>query len=267
MPNDLSAILSASSDPLAIFTDFDGTLVEIAPSPDAVMVPESLQDRLQALHGALGGALAIISGRTISDIDRFLPGQNLSVTGSHGAESRHEGTLKGPSSDQIADAQAIRAKIETAMGNQDGILIESKPTGVAVHYRAAPDQRERVETTMATALSDFPDFHAIAGKKVVEARPRGADKGQALRSLMQVKPFAGRTPVFIGDDITDEDGFVAAASLGGFGIKIGAGDTKARFRLADITVLYAYFDALTEGQVRHAQRAPATGVDQESTAK
>ena len=109
MPNDLSAILSASSDPLAIFTDFDGTLVEIAPSPDAVMVPESLQDRLQALHGALGGALAIISGRTISDIDRFLPGQNLSVTGSHGAESRHEGTLKGPSSDQIADAQSSTA--------------------------------------------------------------------------------------------------------------------------------------------------------------
>ncbi|WP_421951280.1 trehalose-phosphatase [Pelagibacterium sp.] len=245
MQNPVSAILSASSGPVAIFTDFDGTLVEIASHPDAVVVSDDLPDRLRSLYAALDGALAIVTGRTIETIDGFLPSQEFSVTGSHGAELRHGGKRQGPQPHLVSGARAIIARVSDTLAGQEGILVEPKPTGVAVHYRAAPEKGAIASAALARALEGFPDFHAIAGKMVVEARPRSADKGSAVTRLMQVKPFAGRTPIFIGDDVTDEDGFAAAERLGGFGIRIGRQtQTGARFILPDIASLLSYFDAL-----------------------
>jgi trehalose 6-phosphate phosphatase len=249
MQNPVSAILSARSGPVAIFTDFDGTLVEIAPRPDAVAIPSDLPTRLRSLYAALDGALAIVTGRTIETIDGFLPSQAFSVSGSHGAECRHEGKVQGPEPRLVSDAKAITRRVSDTLVGQEGILVEPKPTGVAVHYRAAPDKGTMACAALARALKGFTDFHAITGKMVVEVRPRSANKGAALNRLMQVKPFTGRTPIFIGDDVTDEDGFRAAESLGGFGIGIGQQvETRARFILPDIASLYAYFDALIEGE-------------------
>ncbi|AEQ52228.1 trehalose-phosphatase [Pelagibacterium halotolerans] len=247
MQNAVSAILSASSGPVAIFTDFDGTLVEIASHPDAVLVPDDLPARLRSLYAALDGALAIVTGRTIDTIDGFLPAQAFSVAGSHGAEHRHNGQRQKPDAHLVNDAETITGRVSDTLLGQEGILVEPKPTGVAVHYRAAPAKGAMVRAALSRALDGFPDFHAIDGKKVVEARPTSANKGAALSQLMQVKPFASRMPVFIGDDVTDEDGFAAAERLGGFGIRIGQdAQTHAQFSLPDIASLYSYFDALIE---------------------
>jgi len=247
MQNAVSAILSASSGPVAIFTDFDGTLVEIASHPDAIVVPEDLPIRLRTLYSALDGALAVVTGRSIAAIDGFLPSQAFSLTGSHGAEYRHNGEQQAPESHLVDDARTIADRVSDSLHGENGVLVEPKPTGVAVHYRAAPEKGAIASAALARALDGFPDFHAINGKKVVEARPKSANKGVALSRLMQVNPFVGRMPIFIGDDVTDEDGFAAAERLGGFGIRIGEeSETLARFSLPDIATLYSYFDALIE---------------------
>lgn len=245
MPDNLSAILDASSGPVAIFTDFDGTLVDIAPTPDAVIVPEALAARLDALFSVVDGALAVISGRAIADIEGFLPGQPFSMSGSHGAEQRHDGEFRPLDPATSARARAIATALQTRLGPEPGLLIEPKPTGVALHFRAAPEKEPLVRQAIASVLDDGGDgFEAIDGKKVVEIRPAGTDKGAALDALMDLPPFRGRIPVFIGDDVTDEDGFRAAERHGGFGIRVGAGPTAARFTLPDIAAVYAYFDVL-----------------------
>lgn len=244
MPDSISAILAATAGSVAIFTDFDGTLVEIAPTPDAVAIAAHLPDQLDELFTALDGALAVITGRTVADIDIFLPRQRFSVTGSHGAESRHDGRTASLHPDHIRDAERIALKLKDTLGSEDGVLIEQKPTGVAVHYRSAPEKHDRVDAAVATALDGIKGFKAIKGKKVIEARPSGTDKGRAVGALMAIEPFAGRIPVFLGDDVTDEDGFAEAQRLGGFGIKVGQGESSARFRLPDTAAVHAYFAAI-----------------------
>lgn len=246
MPDSLSTILSAAAGPVAIFADFDGTLVDIAETPDAVIIASTLPGQLADLYDALDGALALITGRTISHIDGFLPHQSFSISGSHGAEQRHGGVLRSPDPAHLGDAEKIGTALRGVLGKEPGILIEQKPTGVAVHYRAAPEKMALVQQTVTDVLEAYENFHAIDGKKVVEARPRGTDKGEAIRALMSTPPFAGRTPIFLGDDVTDEDGFAAASDLGGFGIKIGSGESLARFRLPDISQVHAYFDLLID---------------------
>jgi trehalose 6-phosphate phosphatase len=247
MTNQFSAILSASSGPVALFADFDGTLVEIAPRPDAIEVPEVLVERLRAVEKRLDGALAIISGRTIADIDSYLAAPNFTISGSHGAEQRHAGKLK-PSPPEFSHAAAIIDKALRASFRDDHrILVERKPSGVAVHYRAAPERGGDVRVAMQHALAGAEGFHAIEGKKVIEARPEGADKGAAIAKLMQQSPFKDRTPMFIGDDITDEDGFRTVNAMGGITIKIGVGETDARFRLPDVSSVLEFLEMLAEG--------------------
>lgn len=263
MHDTVSAILAAGPGPIALFVDFDGTLVDIAPSPDAVVVPPGLPDRLYSLYSALDGAVAVVTGRTIDAIDGFLPSQQFAVSGGHGAERRLLGRRETADAQTLDYAAAIARRLADTLGGQAGILIEPKPTGVAVHYRAAPEKEAMARAAMARALEGFNDFHAIAGKMVIEARPEGANKGSAIERLLHVNPFAGRTPIFIGDDVTDEDGFAAADRLGGFGIRIGAGETRARFILADIAQLYDYFDALIERERNRASHASVdTGVQE-----
>lgn len=263
MHQTVSAILSAAAGPVALFIDFDGTLVEIAPSPDAVKVPSSLPARLRALHMALGGAVAIVTGRTIDSIEGFLPDQDLSITGGHGTERRHLGRRDTANPALLDNARAIASRVTNALDGQLGIFVEPKPTGVAVHYRAAPEKGALSRAALTHAIAGFNNFHVIGGKKVFEARPNWADKGTAVERLMQVEPFLGRTPIFVGDDVTDEDGFAAVNRLGGFGIRIGEGDTHARFILPAISDLSDYFDALIDS-VPHAS---AHAGDQEGLAK
>lgn len=256
MHETVSAILSAAAGPVALFIDFDGTLVEIAPTPDAVVVPPDLPPRLRALYAALDGAVAIITGRTIDDIEGFLPVSDVAITGGHGAERRLMGQRETASPALLSDARAIARRVSDTLVGRPEILVEPKPTGVAVHYRAAPELGAVARAALTRAIEGHNDFHVIAGKKVFEARPKWADKGSAIERLMQIKPFAGRMPIFIGDDVTDEDGFGAAGRLGGFGIRIGAGETSARFTLPAIADLFDFFDALITSHGERAQPAP-----------
>ncbi|ODT78352.1 MAG: trehalose-phosphatase [Pelagibacterium sp. SCN 64-44] len=236
---------------LALFTDFDGTLVEIADSPDAIEVPDELPRRLdRALHD-FDHAFAVLTGREIADIDRYLSPLQLPVAGAHGAQRRRaDGTLEEVDEEISAGADAIAQALHPLAIAHPGLLIEAKDGAVAFHFRQAPEQAEAVHRAMQEALLEHPRFTLVPGKMVLEARPVGFDKGAALRAFMQEEPFAGRTPIVIGDDRTDEDAFRAAQDLGGIGIKLGSGETAARMRIADVASVLALLEGLGDIALR-----------------
>lgn len=227
----------------ALFLDFDGTLVEIADRPDGVVVPPSLHDLIERAVTRCGGAVAVVSGRRIADIDRFI-GIPIAAAGMHGLEHRAE-----PGADVVhqpapAEMETLRERIAAFPFLGEDVAMEDKGAGLAVHYRAAPSRGSEVIEAMERATADLENLHIIKGKMVVEAKSRGFDKGAAVRSFMGAPPFAGRTPVFLGDDTTDEDGMRAAADGGGFGIKVGEGETDARYRLASVEAVHEWLAAL-----------------------
>jgi len=215
----------------ALFLDFDGTMVDIAPLPHAVEVPQPLIVVLRDIHQFLGGAVAVISGRPIAQIDAFLDPLKLAVAGVHGAERRGadgELTLLDTHPlDQVEhEARALAAR-------HPNLLVETKRGSVALHYRLAPQLEEACLQVMQAAVATSPGLTLLRGKMVVEAKPGGASKGRAIEDFLREAPFAGRSPVFIGDDVTDEAGFSTVQRLGGLGIKVGEGSTVAWRRLAD----------------------------------
>lgn len=230
-----------------LFFDFDGTLVELAETPDGVVVEDSLLDQLDAVAARLPGRVAIISGRSIAQLDAMLGdhARRLAVAGSHGAERRtpDSGHIR-PDHPQALEAAA--AELE-AFATLNGLVFEAKSFGAALHYRQAPD-REAEATTIAEAVAARHGLTLQRGKMMVEVREAG-DKGAALTALMDTPAMAGTRPIFFGDDVTDEDGFIAARELGGAGVLIGPPrETAATHRLDDVTALRDWIArALTEG--------------------
>lgn len=221
-------ILGPSS---ALFLDFDGTLVDIAPQPEAVRVPRPLIESLAAMQERLDGAIAIVSGRPIAQIDEFLRPLRLPAAGVHGAERRRaDGSMQlfnGPSLDRVeAAARALAAR-------HPELRVEPKRGSLALHYRQAPQLEAQCLLAMQAAVDASPGLVLLRGKMVAEAKPAGASKGHAVEEFLAEPPFAGRTPVFIGDDVTDEAGFAAVQRLGGLGVKVGEGETAALRRLPD----------------------------------
>jgi trehalose 6-phosphate phosphatase len=225
----------------ALFLDFDGTMVDIAPQPSAVHVPQPLLAVLQDLRDYLHGAIAVISGRPIDQIDAFLEPLQLPVAGVHGAERRgidgQVHLMQTPPMEHIQQAAALLA------AQNPGLLVEHKRGSLALHYRQRPDLEELCLRTMQRVVEESPGITLLRGKMVVEAKPGGASKGRAIESFLQEAPFAGRKPVFIGDDITDEVGFSTVQRLGGIGIKVGEGTTCAWRRLADPSALREQLEA------------------------
>jgi trehalose 6-phosphate phosphatase len=216
----------------ALYVDFDGTLAEIALRPDHVVVRQSLPELLAALYGLLGGAVAVVTGRLLADVDALLAPLWLPGAGLHGAELRldpHDTRRMREPGGMPELVDALRERF----GADPRLLTEDKGSAVALHYRLAPERAAECIAAMR-ALATAPELEIILGRMVVEARPRGASKGGALRRLAAHPPFAERLPVFVGDDITDEDGFRAAAELGGCGVKVGAGETVARYRIGEV---------------------------------
>lgn len=220
----------------ALFLDFDGTLVELAETPDAVRVAGRLPMLLRSLGQHLGGRLAIISGRSIGDLERHLDCSDTAVSGSHGHELRFaDGTHVPVSVPGGLDRAIAEAKLFAR--DLPGLLVEEKPAGVAVHYRQAPERADEVSRFMS-ALAEAAGMAVQAGKMLVELRPAGVDKGKALRAFMAEPPFAGARPVFVGDDLTDEHAFEAAAELGGAGILVGPPrETAALYRLESVAAV------------------------------
>lgn len=225
--------LDAAQD--AVFLDFDGCLVEIAPRPDAIIVPGRLAAGLSALSARLDGALAIVSGRSLPELERFLAGFDGPMVGSHGAESR--GLDEAPLHPEgLAALQRALADFAAAKG----LLYEPKSLGGGLHYRAHPELQAETEAFAAGAARRFAQFEVQLAKMAVELRPRGASKDGALARLSRRTPFAGRRPVYAGDDVTDEPALAWAEAHGGYGVKVGPGETAARFRLAAPTQVRAW---------------------------
>ncbi len=205
----------------ALLLDLDGTLLDIAPTPDEVRVPHGLTDTLQRLRSHLGGALAVVTGRPIEQIDALLPGVPYAVAGEHGGAIRHapgaavvRASLPDPPAEWIMEAARL-------VDAHPGALLEQKRRGFVFHYRAVPELGPLLrDAALALIAPQAGRFGLMEASMAWEVRPRGADKGSAVAALMQEAPFAGRLPVFIGDDVTDEDGMRAARGMQGAGLRV-----------------------------------------------
>lgn len=206
----------------AILLDIDGTLLDLAPTPAGVLVPSSLQASLLSLWKWTGGALALVSGRALSDIDRVFAPIDLPAIGGHGAEIRplvtDEKVVRRPL--PLVDERLRRRVMALAA---PGILIEDKGYSLAIHYRLAPEQAPslRVAIDEITRELESGTYELLPGKAVVEIKPTGFNKGSAVLELMEMEPFKGRTPIFVGDDVTDEAVFAILPDVHGIGISVG----------------------------------------------
>jgi trehalose 6-phosphate phosphatase len=204
----------------ALLLDLDGTLLDIAPAPDKVVVPSGLLGTLQALRPLLGDALAVITGRPVETIDALLGDAPFAVASEHGGAIRYApgSALERP--DLPAPPEAWLAVAERIATTHPGALLERKARGFAMHFRAVPAAGPELHSALAALLRDSADFELLSGQMMWEVRPRGVDKGTAVVRLMARAPFLGRLPVFIGDDVTDEDGIAEALARGGVGLRV-----------------------------------------------
>jgi trehalose 6-phosphate phosphatase len=209
-------------DRCAILLDIDGTLLDLAPTPAGVLVPSSLQATLTTLWKWSGGALALVSGRSLDDIDRLFAPLELPAIGGHGAEIRptvaDNGTLRRTV--PLLDERVRRELLGLA---QRGVMIEDKGYSIALHYRLAPELESELRKAIASITSSFNigDYEVLPGKCVIEVKPTGFNKGSAVLELMELPPFRGRKPVFVGDDVTDEAVFAILPDVGGIGFSVG----------------------------------------------
>src|ERR1700722_2784581 len=229
----------------AFFFDFDGTLVELASTPDGIVVPPDVPAILSALRRATNGAVAIVSGRGIESIDSFLSMPDLPVAGLHGAERR----------DSNADVQRVGFNderllrmehvLEGAVTANPGMLLEIKGAALALHYRNAPERGEAARKATERLVAQYPDAYVLQpGKMVYEIKPKDVDKGRAVAAFLSEPPFAGRRPVFIGDDLTDEKGFAVVNERNGVSIKVGGGDTLATMRVDSVGELLEWLQGI-----------------------
>ena len=217
----------------ALFLDFDGTLVDIVERPDAVQVDPSLPAVLARLRDRLGGALALVSGRPVATLDEFLAPYRGDAAGLHGLEHRIAGRLFPC---RAEDHPRLRRGVEALHAELDarpGLLIEDKGCSVAVHWRMAPDHAAFARDTIAALAVDLGEAYRIQyGKAVAEILPATAGKGPVIEHFLTRPPYAGRRPIFVGDDLTDENGFEAVNRHGGVSVRVGGGETIAHHHVA-----------------------------------
>jgi trehalose 6-phosphate phosphatase len=204
----------------ALLLDLDGTLIDIAATPDAVVVPPDLPDLLATLRDRLGGALAIVTGRPIAQVDALLPGVATAVAGEHGGSIRPHplaAVVRPPAEPVPPDwLDALAALAE----RYPGAILERKARGLVMHFRQAPQAGPVFAQALRERLANWPHHRLSEALMAWEVKPVGIDKGMAVRTLMAAAPFAGRVPVFIGDDVTDEDGMRVAREMGGLGLRV-----------------------------------------------
>lgn len=231
---------------LALFLDMDGVLAPLAPTPEAVVAEPRRTAALKALDRALDGRVAIISGRTIAEIDRIAAGAALSASGVHGLERRRrDGSMDR--AEASAAVVGVVSAFDRFAADRPGVIVEDKGVSAGLHYRQAPEAGDEA-TALARRLAAETGLELQPGHMVLELKTPGADKGRALTAFMHEAPFAGAVPVMLGDDLTDEAGFLAAEALGGYGVLVGeARETAARYRLDDVEAVLAWLEAVAGG--------------------
>jgi len=231
---------------LAFFFDLDGTLAEIQPHPDQVHIPIAVRALLEKISVMQDGALALISGRPMAELDKLAAPHRFPLAGVHGAERRdingntHAVTLPAEV------AQALKLRLETELAAMPGTELECKGMAFALHYRQALEFESSILSLASTLVSFYEELSLQPGKCVVEIKPRGINKGEAIAAFMEQPPFAGRTPVFIGDDLTDEAGFSVVNAMNGISIKVGKGETDARYRLMNVQAVHAWLEYVVQ---------------------
>jgi trehalose 6-phosphate phosphatase len=214
----------------AILLDIDGTLLDFASTPRGVHVPGGLRQTLRALRDATGGALALVSGRRVDELDELFAPLRLPAVGGHGAEIRTDSAKPGSRIDAL-DA-CLRRKIDAVAKLVPGIVVEDKEYAIAVHYRLAPQAESEIVDAVTALCAGKPSLELLPGKYVIEVKRAGFNKGTGVRSLMQSVPFAGRRPIFIGDDATDEYAFAIMPEFDGLAYGVGDGVNGAERRFA-----------------------------------
>lgn len=229
----------------ALFFDFDGTLVDLAPHPAQVVVRPTVPGLLAGLQAALGGALAVVSGRPVAEIDHHLPSLQLAAAGVHGAERRTaDGALQREAAVSLDNAATL---IEALCGRFPALRLERKPGAMALHYRQAPELEGLCIAAMQDALDRSEGASLQHGKMVIELKPSGASKAKAVVAFMSAPPFRQRRPWFFGDDVTDESAFEYVQAAGGVAVKIGDGATRAAHRLPDPAALHGWMACAVAG--------------------
>jgi trehalose 6-phosphate phosphatase len=233
---------------IALFLDVDGTLLEIEREPGAVHVPEHLCRILEDLQSATGGALALVSGRSLDQLDRLFSPLRLSAAGLHGLEHRNLGlkTVRAAPDPEVFGR--ARRRLGAFAAANEGVLLEDKGLTLALHYRNAPEVADvAIAVAEQAAAESAGALVLLHGKMVCELKPPGIDKGGAIAAFLDEAPFIGRRPVFAGDDVTDEAGFATINERGGISIRIGDGQpTVAAFGHGDVATMQTWLLELLE---------------------
>lgn len=225
-----TANLPQLTDRHVLFLDFDGTLAPIQDDAATVRLPDGVGDALAELHGFLGGALIIVSGRDIRDLSSRVP-DIFWRAGTHGLEICGPGTA--PEATRRDAPAELTAAVNAALDGLDGVHAEAKGEVIAFHYRQNPDIGPLLGARLEESLAGIEGYKLQAGKMIFEAKPDRANKGKAVETLLKLAGFEDRIPVMVGDDTTDEDAFDVVNRLGGLSIKVGSGDTHATYRVDD----------------------------------
>jgi len=227
------------ADAVSLFLDFDGTLVEIADRPQDVVVSPDVVEALARLSQRLDGRVAVVSGRSLAALDHLLGAVNVAMAGSHGGEFRPAGAI---SADALAEPLLpdAKAQLEEFGAGHPDLTVETKPFSAAIHYRTRPDLADYV-TAFGAQTAEIFGLVVKSGKMVIELSMPGSDKGNAVRRFLTLPPFAGSRPLFVGDDVTDEDAFRAIRDSAGGGILVGPmRPTLARWRLDDVAAVHRW---------------------------
>jgi trehalose 6-phosphate phosphatase len=239
-----SAVSLRPASEWALFLDVDGTLLHLKQTPDGVNRSDRVCQVLEEIMACLGGALALISGRTIQNLDELFVPHRFPVAGLHGLERRDaEGVVHSHSEPQVLDA--LRPPLTKIANAHEGVIMEDKSRALAIHYRQAPDKATEIKNLVESLVRPLAhELHVIHGKMVSEVKPWHADKGSAISDFMDESPFKGRVPVFIGDDTTDEDGFAFVNQMNGYSVRVGDGvETAARYSLENVDKVIAWLES------------------------
>jgi trehalose 6-phosphate phosphatase len=233
----------------AFFLDVDGTLVDIAETPEEVDPGADEIGLLKDLHRACDGALALISGRSLARLDALFAPLVLPVAGQHGVERRDASGKRHRHRFPVAALKPAAGGIRNFAARHKGLVFEDKGASVALHYRLAPQLAAAAQAAVREAAEPLGEAVEVqGGKMVVELKPAGCDKGSAIEAFLQEPPFAGRIPVFLGDDVTDEYGFRVVNRLGGHSVKVGEGPSAARWRLPSPAAARTWLQEWLESQ-------------------